>query len=293
MTDLARRSIEELLVRYELEPTLDDVFVEGDFDKEVLNAAFLGSGLPEPAIYDIDSVEVPMSLLSSYGLSVGNKQRVIALSRELSKLQGEISQLCLVDKDLDHWFGDLESNKAIRWTTHASIDMHFFSEKHLRDILLVACKARIDDFPTFLISLRTVLLDLYALRLADRELEWKLRWHSPSSCLSKNGSSVLFDLNIFSDRVLQANNKFKRKAEFERSLTNWKSKLVIDCRQCIRGHDFVDVLVWASKSFRGVREICSETAVGRLLIVLARGDANIREELLRTQNVQTITRLAT
>lgn len=270
------------MVRYELEPTLDDVFVEGDFDKEVLSAAFLDSGLPERAIYDIDTVEVPMALLSSHGLSDGNKQRVIALSRELSKLQGEIAQVCLVDKDLDHWFAPLEENKAIKWTTHASIDLHFFSERHLRDVLLVACKARIGDFPTFLNSLGSVLLELYALRLADRELNWNLKWHCPTSCLSKNGNSVLLDLDVYTDRLLQANGKYRQKPEFEKSYSNWKSKLVIDCRQCMRGHDFVDVLVWASKSFKGIREMCTETAVGRLFIVLARGDSTIRDELAHT-----------
>lgn len=282
MTDLARRSIDELIVRYELEPTLDDVFVEGDFDKEVLSAAFLDSGLPERAIYDIDTVEVPMALLSSYGLTDGNKQRVIALSRELSKLEGQLAQLCLVDKDLDHWFGELEANKAIKWTTHASLDLHFFTERHLRDVLLVACKAAIGDFPAFFNSLRSVLLDLYALRLADRELDWKLKWHRSTSCLSRNGSSVVFDLDVYIDRLLQANGKYPRKPEFERSLDGWKSRLVIDCRQCIRGHDFVDVVVWASRSFKGIRDMCSAIAVARLFVVLARGDSHIREELTRT-----------
>ena len=282
MTDLARRSIDELIVRYELEPTLDDVFVEGAFDKEVLSAAFLNSGLPERAIYDIETVEVPMSLLASYGLSDGNKQRVIALSRELSKLQGELAQLCLVDKDLDHWFGELEKNKVIKWTTHASIDLHFFSEGHLRDILLIACKATIQDFPEFLSSLRSVLLELYALRLADRELNWNLKWHDPSTCLTKNGSKILFNLGVYTGRLLQANAKSRRTHEFEQSLAIWKSQLVNDCRQCIRGHDFVDVLVWASRSFKGIRVMCSETAVGRLFIILARDNEDIRNELARS-----------
>lgn len=282
MTDLARRSIDELKARYELEPTLDDVFVEGDFDKEVLSAAFLDSGLPKRAIYDIDTVEVPMALLSSYGLTDGNKQRVIALSRELSKLEGHLVQLCLVDKDLDHWFGELEKNKTIKWTTHASLDLHFFSEQHLREVLLIGCKASIEDFPTFFNTLRSVLLDLYALRLADRDLDWKQRWHPPTSCLSRNGSSVVFDRVVYRDRLLQANGKFLQKSEFEKSFKNWKSKLVIDCRQCIRGHDFVDVVVWASRSFKGIRDMCSAIAVARLFVVLARGDSHIREELTRT-----------
>ena len=36
MTGIARRTIDELAARYELEPELNDVFVEGVFDRDVL-----------------------------------------------------------------------------------------------------------------------------------------------------------------------------------------------------------------------------------------------------------------
>ena len=50
MTELARRTIEELLVRYELEPTLRDVYVEGHFYEDILSSCCRKSGLSERAV---------------------------------------------------------------------------------------------------------------------------------------------------------------------------------------------------------------------------------------------------
>jgi hypothetical protein len=103
MTDDTRRQIVDLLARHELEPELDDVYVEGNFDKEILERIFSKRGIENRVVYEIDTIEVPPSLVASHKLSDGNKQRVIALARELSVIEGDCSYRCLVDRDLDHW----------------------------------------------------------------------------------------------------------------------------------------------------------------------------------------------
>ena len=108
MIDIDRRTIAELFARYELEPELADVFVEGTFDREILVQSLneVQSGY---TFYEIDVIDIPQDILKKHRLSCGNKQRVIALARELSTLPDNVQYQCLVDKDLDHWFGSLEA----------------------------------------------------------------------------------------------------------------------------------------------------------------------------------------
>ena len=281
MTADARRTIEELAARYELEPSLDDVYVEGSFDKEVFAASFLGTSLPTRTIYEIDSVEILPTVLAKHGLTNGSKQRVIALARELATLPVRNSCSYIVDRDLDHWFGSLESTPGLRWTRYCSIELHFFCPEAVHALLALTCKARIPNINAFLESLEVSLVNLYALRLADRELNWSMRWLPLEPCLTKTAVGVSVDIRTYVDRLLQTNGKAKQKADFNALAAAWRAKLgdECECRLQIRGHDFVDLLVWSVRTFRGVRDLASQVAVQRLLILLARGSVELREEL--------------
>mgnify|MGYP001373265796 CR=1 FL=1 len=81
---LPRRTINELLTRYDLEPELFDIYVEGYFDRDIIDACLYGKTDINIAIYVIDSIDVGIDVLDKYGLTSGNKQRLIALSKELT-----------------------------------------------------------------------------------------------------------------------------------------------------------------------------------------------------------------
>lgn len=95
MTEIARRTIDELRMRYELEPALHDVYVEGQFDQDVISTCLREHGEYERTVYSIDSIEVPIGILAAHHLTDGNKQRVLALAQELSPLPPECSFRCL------------------------------------------------------------------------------------------------------------------------------------------------------------------------------------------------------
>jgi hypothetical protein len=269
MTDFARRTINELLVRYELEPELQDVFVEGQFDQDVLTSYFRAAKQIDRMVYEIDTVEVPSELLIKHGLTEGNKQRVIALSRELAELPVECSYRCFIDKDLDHWFGPLESTARLVWTEFCSIELNFFSDEILRDVLISAAKTKIALWEQYIESMTLTLCGLYALRLADRELGWNLKWLSIDRCLSYENCRVNFNFTDYVDRLLSNNRKSHNKEQFETSVDEWKNKLVDDHRNFIRGHDLVELLAWTVNKFRGIKEFSSPVAIQRLFVLLA------------------------
>lgn len=266
MTDICRRTIEELVARYELEPTLNDVFVEGIFDKDVIASVLDTKGIKR-AIYEIETVEVPFTLLAAYGLTEGNRQRVIVLARELAKIKYNCSYVCLADKDIDHWLGGLEDIKRLHWSKYCDIELHFLSDGFLKNLLVVTCKARILDFDKFYKSLTSTLSDLYAMRLADRELSLNLRWIPFESSLSLQGCTISLSMKEYMDRLLIANGKGKEKAKFQLAVTRFSKRLVgQDCRNHIRGHDFVDMLPWVIRKFRGVKELASIVAIQRFFV---------------------------
>lgn len=63
MNLIPRWTIDDLIARYELEPQLHDVFVEGEFDKDVLTECFRNVGTTHAVAYAVDTVEISDELL--------------------------------------------------------------------------------------------------------------------------------------------------------------------------------------------------------------------------------------
>lgn len=268
MSDLPNRTIADLVARYTLEPTLRDIIVEGQFDKEVISRALNESRDYDRIVYTINSVNVPNDIVIKHGLSDGNKQRVIVLARELASLPAECAYRCLVDKDLDHWFGPLETTARLLWTNPASLELYFFTDAILKDIILTTAQCRIDHWDEFLDSMVTALRDLYLLRLADRELSWNLAWLTPDRCMKFQSGCVSLDLHTLIERILLSNCRGDQKSKFESTIDRWRKKVAGDCRQYIHGHDFVQMLVWVI-SKRGRKEFATEDAISRILVLIA------------------------
>lgn len=267
MSQPDRRTLEELLARYDLEPGLPDVYVEGTFDREVLTRYFRCCHQRERIIYEIDTIEIPAETLEREGLGLGNKQRLIALARTLRGLQKEVACRCLVDKDLDHWFGPLEQNWALVWTKHCSIELYFWTDQLLRDLLLVAARVRIKDWWEFVDSMTVALLDLYAMRLADRELGWSMQWLPIRKHLKAVGDRVRFDSEEYVARLLMKNGRAGSAQSFITCLAKRRSALTGDPRDAVRGHDFTEILSWAIREFRGVKDLSSTVAVERIFLL--------------------------
>ncbi|MFP5275604.1 MAG: hypothetical protein ACLGPM_00695 [Acidobacteriota bacterium] len=262
-----RRTLDELVARYDLEPELGDVYVEGMFDKDVLTRCFHDFGQMDRIVYEIDTVEIPMATLVREGLDEGNKQRVIALARILQRIEREIACRCLVDRDLDHWFGPLETTRTLVWTEHCSIELYFFTDAVLQELLIVAARAQIQDWRKFICSMTNALLDLYAMRLADRELGWSMQWLSTHKQLKAGPDQIEFNKEEYVRRLLLKNGRSKRAADFSATLAKRRSSLICDPRRAIRGHDLTDVLSWTIRAFKGLREIESVVAIERIFLL--------------------------
>ncbi len=279
MTADPQWTIDDLVTRYYLEPALRDVFVEGYFDQDVLQACLRSAGDDERVCYPIDSVELPNCMLERYDLTEGNKQRVMALALELDAAVEDASCKCLVDSDLDLWITSTLTTPYLVRTKFTSLDLYFFTEELLKRLLLTVGKAKIHDWTQFFESAVSVLKDLYALKLADCELGLCLRWTNWEKCLEKKSSSIEIDVVDYATRVLLANKRGRDAEAFIKSFRDWRGKLTIDPRLCIRGHDFVEIVSWAIGKFGGKKEFATPDAIEGALLLVAENATEVLDEL--------------
>ena len=278
MTEHARWSIDELLVRYTLEPQLADVFVEGNFDKEILSA--VPSSLSQKAVfYEIDVVDIPVEILLRQGMTSGNKQRVIALARELEGLEPGARVKCLVDRDLDHWFGEVKDTSRLRWTKFCAIESHFISSDIVSDLVIKTAKARVADEKVFIESLFDILKSLYVLRLADRELALSLKWVALKKYLKREGDALQIERERYVTATLSASAALTQKDTFLRAVEGWSEKLNCDVRMASRGHDYSQLLALAIGEFGGHKAFNDQAAVERLFVLLTKYVPSLAQEL--------------
>lgn len=271
-------TLEELRSRYSLEPQLSDFFVEGCFDREVLSEVPL-SKENDFTFYEIDTVNIPGDILYNYGLTTGNQQRVIALAYELNDLPAEANVRCLVDRDLEHWFEELTILTRLKWSTYCSMELHFLTKNCITDILIVAGNTRIQKIDDFIQSLHIILKQLYALRLADRELLLKLNWPPFRKHLTSKNDNIHFNIDAYMISLLTSNSQGKQRKAFEQCRNKWLSQLNCDTRLCTRGHDYTEILAWSMNNFNGKKELATRVAIERLFILLARTVDTLTYEL--------------
>lgn len=268
MDSIPRRSIEELCSRYEMEPELKDYYVEGVFDREVFTQV-QGGNSDGVVIYEIDTVDVSAEILRKFGLTNGNKQRVVALAKELAaQLNGDFQYKCFVDRDMDHWFGDLCNVPRLKWSDYSSIELYFFSRDIIIQILVVLARAKLDDAEIYLSSVTSTLTEIYSLRLASCSMGLALKALDLDKQLTVKEGRISFDSAEYSKRWLAKSNQLGVLQEFNASATAWRGRFNVDPRICIRGHDFVDLLAWSIKKFRGLDELASPVAVERLFLAM-------------------------
>lgn len=277
MSDDYVRTIDDLIARYQFEKGLNDIFVEGPFDREVLAVS---AASPNARVaYEISTVDVPYDLLLRHGLTDGNKQRVIALMRELAVALPQCPCIGLVDRDLDHWFGDLETTGGLRWTTYCSMEMHFLNDQCIENILQVTSGIQMSRHPELIPSMKCVLLDLYALRLSARALALPVRWPELKRYLTRRGDQIVFDSANYTRNALISSGCGAYQDSVRTTSQSYVDRFTAEIRLNCHGHDFVTLLAWTIKKFNGIADYASEKAVERLFLLLARLSPTVQAEI--------------
>jgi hypothetical protein len=255
--DIPRQSIDEIVAKYELHPTLFDIYVEGAFDRDFIFEFLDSTGRRgDVSVYAIDDIEVPAEQVSAFGLSHGsNRNRVLTLAKlleaRLPAMNGNV--ICLVDADLDRLFGQLRSWAYLAHTDYTCMEMYSLNDSSLKRFLRFTCNLGESTASEFLAIASAVLPVQFCVRGAVEALGLNVSIPAFSSGLTKKKDPSTFSGGKYIEHFLRTNALVDRAEEINTLLADLRSRLTDDIRHHAHGHDFVELLFEFSWLSGGVK----------------------------------------
>ena len=239
-----RRQLHELVARYKIEPTLRDVYVEGEFDSTVMSWFLRQHDCDDVVVYEIDTVEVPAELLQKYTLDEGEKGRVIAACRELASEGATVRQVIgIVDRDSDTLIGVVYDCNLLLFTDYSCMEMYCLNEAVLGKYFHFIVRNENYTPTAFIDMCGAVLKEAFLIRAVNHGKKYGLTWlELDGQCRIKKGQ-VEFDAATFVQKYLNKNAKLDVLADFNQHLEEYRAAAAgLELRHCANGHDFVCLL---------------------------------------------------
>ncbi|MET9197488.1 DUF4435 domain-containing protein [Streptomyces olivaceus] len=277
-----KRSLEEVIFAYDMEPDLRDVFVEGRTDK-VLIEHVLSS--PNLRVWEEGEIDVPGDLVTSYGLDIGCKGRVITLALELEKrlASADLQVRCIVDADSDRVLGtDIIDAKYLRYTDFTCIESYFWDAEHLQKYIKIALHDTLGFTAEELIKeMSPILREVFLLRVVHKYLDEGWKWVEVASCVTARKGAVSFDREKFMRKYLQSNSAWHRREEFEQVVEIHRAKLDADIRHSLQGHDLTGIVSELVKECVKPKALGQPEVVARMLAMTIEREDSLKFPLLR------------
>lgn len=244
-----RRTLEELEVRYRLEPNLVDVYVEGPRDKSLYSWFFDKTGCGTAIVYEVDTVEIDAEIVRSHSLEHGNRGRVIALTLELDRYFPETLNGVrgVADSDYNFVLGTSVSARHLLYTDYTSPELYMWKQDTLGRILALGFMVPRDNVLPIFESVSKLLQELFIIRAATKRLGWGTKLVEFIRCCTIDGPRIAFDRATFVERYLNAYARLGQKTKFEEVCDSIRFVHLSDKRTRMSGEDLVEIIVWYLK----------------------------------------------
>jgi hypothetical protein len=246
MSSKTRRTLEEIVARYELHPDICDIYVEGESDKDILRWFFDSNDRSNVIVYPITEIEISADHIDQRKLGNNNRGRVILLAAHLEQeLERVPTVTCLIDADMDYALGVPPPTGLLLRTDFSSMDMYGYDATAVLKVArLLGCDLN-KTGREILNELSVFLQRLFLHRLVNHRLELRLQWIDAHRCCTLNASVFEFDEGEFRRRYLnRAGIGSEDKKTFEHELRKCENMKDLDTRFIIRGNDFIETLAW-------------------------------------------------
>lgn len=248
MENEIRRTLDELVTRYELEPELCDIYVEGKTDKLLIEWFLDQKEHQGFVVYEIDTVEIPAQLLFEQGLKDNNRSHVIALALYIQEklLETPLHLICIADKDFDLLFGKEYQCDLLLFTDYSCLEMYLFNEVVLDKCLRLGLRLPQPEAGEILNQVSKVLEDLFLIRATNEALGLNMTWlkNFGDCCKLNKKNQIKFDSKSFITKYLNSNSNRSQESGFITKLEELRAKELIEIRYKIHGHDFTELLCW-------------------------------------------------
>ncbi len=240
------RRIAELVERYRLEPSLRDVYVEGNTDRRFLKWYFEGKGYVDAVVYGIQTVEVPSDVVERHGFEVGNRGRVLALGAELVGALGEHAKqaTCIADRDFDSVLGSYDYGPLTLLTDGSCLETYFFDQECVGKLFGVCLRAECQVTAELIGQFSCVLRRLYCIRAANKNLGLGISWIDFLKWCRTDGTLIEFESEKFTNSYLgRAHHPVSNEA-FQLRVLELEEGGRGDYRLYVNRDDFVRLLAW-------------------------------------------------
>ncbi len=246
MIDEGLRTLEDLFARYELEPQLRDIYVEGSSDKALIEWFLKEMGIDAAVVYEICTVQVDKEKVAEYGEENNNRGRVITLAHEMESVVGKeaLQITCIADSDFDLILDKKYSCKLIIFTDYSCLEMYLFNENCMDKYFKLCIQGFSININETMDCLSKVLQEVFLIRLANKLLGLNMTRITFDRCCKVSNSGIVFDVDDYITRYLNSNKWPVGKREFVDFIEAWKPRLKNEYRCQMNGHDFIELLAW-------------------------------------------------
>lgn len=284
LAEIPRRTIDELVSLYSLEPSITDVFVEGPCDQRLLRW-FVDSELSggaEVGIYTVDEIEVRSELVKKYGRTPGNRSEILVLCSELEAVLGRKFGRAtgVIDQDMSLVIPDGDVSHLVLKTDFACLDAYIFSVQNLEKLRALSFMKVKKTAAAIIETLTPILKFLFAVRVANEKLGTKFEWIDFSSFVSVEENLLKFRHEDFLRSYLRKGNSVHQRGNFIKEVASVSCVLPEDYRSSMNGHDAVALLGIYLRSFHKKAEDVDRTKphVLRYLLCCCTEASQLRNE---------------
>lgn len=281
-----RSTIDELIALYILEPELRDIYVEGSTVKASVDWFLKWLGCKSVTIFEIDSVNIPSSLVSDYALNPGNRDELIVLSEEFKRLLENDAKylLCIADSDFDFLLGRKYYSRYLIYSEYTSTDLCFCSEDALEKLFILGVRSLPYNIEKLIDNFAEVLQEVFLIRTANEKMGWCMEWIDFCHCCRTKDNLVIFDSKEFIKRYLSKNQRRGEIKEFTSVCEELRSIKVETFKHRIRCHDLFNLLGWyiSKKVGRGGNKYRDPEVIRTAIVTAANVELVIDKEPFRT-----------
>lgn len=239
-----KRKLEELITIYSLEEELIDIYVEGPTDRFIIEN-FIDYKKIDKSVIEIDTIDLSetQELFPDLDLR-SNKDKLISLSRILSKSNIQSDVKCIVDRDFDGILNPLTVNNHLHYTDYSCIESYIFCKKHIEKII----KIGIVNFPhhteIVISEISKVLKGLFLIRMVNKKFGFNFAFPKIENniTIDKKTGLCKFDFYNFIEIYINVNKLREQKKEIIDFIEEISKDLNEDIRFNMNGHDFIEIL---------------------------------------------------
>jgi hypothetical protein len=269
MTEIPMRTMDEVELRYTLEPSLRDVYVEGESDSSLMEWYFQECGIDSVSIICSRDVEVDVSQVLKLGCEDNNRGRLLYIAKYI---KDHVPHFCagltfILDLDLQTYLPIDCECQYVRYTDFCCMQAYLFEESIFRKFIGIGCNRKQTPVNTLMDSISDCIQVLFAGRLANKKLGWGLKAVGFCKCLQLHNYKLSLSFDEYWNRYLSSNRRLSSKPQFIETVNIFKNKFGSEKRMQMNGHDLMDCIAWVVRQLGSRSQIAHPLNIYRSLLL--------------------------